>query len=113
MSDFFCETPDSGEPPCAGVARLRAEVARLDSAFTGVKDEMFALANQRDAMREQVERLEKDAARYQFLRSGQPDFEVTVLECGTSEDDEVWYDTSGAQLDAAIDAALAQAQGEP
>lgn len=40
------------------LARLRAEVARLDSAFTGVKDEMFALANQRDAMREQVARLE-------------------------------------------------------
>jgi hypothetical protein len=34
MSDFYCETSDSGEPPCAGVVRLRKEL----SAVTAERD---------------------------------------------------------------------------
>jgi hypothetical protein len=50
--------------------------------------------------------LVRDSARYRFLRAGQPGFEVTVLECGEDEDQEVWYELTDSPLDDAIDRAL-------
>lgn len=64
------------------LSALRAEVLRLDR-------DNDALMLERDALRDQVEALRKDAERYRFLRS-EMDFENT-----DDPDTGKWYSTAG------------------
>lgn len=100
MSDFYCETPDSGEPPCAGLAALRAEVAGLKARIENQVGWVQKYQDEAHELREQVERLGEALTELVAMVRG---------ECPSLLDE----DSGGsANLAIKIDAALAQAQKE-
>lgn len=90
---WFCRTKDTDL-----VAAFRAYVD-ADRAST-----VASLTAQRDAALARVAELEKDAARYRWLRDCNSGSLVVVQITGTGEDD--WYVLTEDDADAAIDAAI-------
>ena len=39
MNDFYCETADSGEPPCHGLVQLRAELAAKNAECEALRED--------------------------------------------------------------------------
>ena len=80
----------------------QAELVNGPTQSTISHDDWYALCNERDALRAEVERLRKDAERYRWLRDSQPEIVDATL-----------MDREPHQWDSAIDAAIADQQETP
>jgi hypothetical protein len=78
---------------------------QIDDFFAGRGEASAVVLAERDALRARVAELEKDAARYAFLRQSNDDkWSVAYFDGGD------WIDIFGEKLDAFIDAELAKEQ---
>jgi hypothetical protein len=88
-----------------------AELAEMESDIIELKHDLLEVATERDQARERIGELEKDAARYRWLR------ETADHECEQdSREDYAWFalhNESPDELDRAIDSAIEERAALP